>query len=305
MLATIVIIPTRNDKKSLERILDSLECSISIFDTLIIDSDSSDGSLEVARLRIKNVFSIHGDEFNHGGTRQIMVDRNPDYCFYVFLTQDAILANQDSIDKIVKPFHDPLVGAVCGRQIPHNDASHLASHARIFNYPEESQVNSLEDSHRLGLKTAFLSNSFAAYRATALKDAGGFPDHVIFGEDMYVAARMLQKGWKIAYAADAKCLHSHNYTLVEEFRRYFDNGVFHARDPWIREMLGGTAGEGGRYVFSELRFLGWKRFYLWPLSLLRNAVKLIAFRMGLLERYLPDKLKHRFSMNQKFWMKSE
>jgi rhamnosyltransferase len=211
------------------------------------------------------------------------------------------LASQDAVSNILKLFHDPMVGAVCGRQLPHLDATILARHARIFNYPDKSRVKSLEDASLLGLKTAFLSNSFAAYRANALKDAGGFPDHVIFGEDMYVAAKMLQKGWKIAYAAKAECRHSHNYTLVEEFRRYFDNGVFHAREPWIREMLGGAGGEGIRYVISELRFLGWKHLYLWPSSIFRNGLKLLAFRLGLLERYIPRKTKMLLSMNRAYW----
>ena len=43
------------------------------------------------------------------------------------------------------------------------------------------------------MKTAFNSNSFAAYRRKALKDVGGFPINTILSEDMYVTAKMLLK----------------------------------------------------------------------------------------------------------------
>ena len=83
--------------------------------------------------------------------------------------------------------------------------------------------------------------------------------------------------WWVAYAGNAQCRHSHNYSIAEEFERYFDMGVFHAREPWIRQTFGGAGGEGLRYVKSELKFLGLRHWYLWPSALLRNAVKLLGY----------------------------
>ena len=85
----------------------------------------------------------------------------------------------------------------------------------------------------IGIKAAFLSNSFAAYRRSALESVGGFPSDTIFGEDTFAAAKMLLNGWKIAYSAEATVYHSHNLTFIEEFRRYFDIGVFHSREKWF------------------------------------------------------------------------
>lgn len=245
------IVPTYNGRKDLARLLDSLAGQTAEFDTFIVDSSSKDGTLELARERVSNVTVISSVEFNHGGTRQLMIDKHPGYDIYVYLTQDACLAEKTAIEQLVKPFSDPKVGAVCGRQLPHLDATPLAQHARLFNYPEGVQIKVMADAPSLGIKTAFMSNSFAAYRGAALKAAGGFPVHVIFAEDMYLTAKMLMQGWKVAYAGDAQCRHSHNYTLMEEFKRYFDMGVFHAREPWIRENFGGAGGEGLRYVKSE------------------------------------------------------
>jgi rhamnosyltransferase len=295
------IVPTYNGRKDLARLLDSLAGQTAEFDTFIVDSSSKDGTLELARERVSNVTVIPSAEFNHGGTRQLMIDKNPGYDIYVYLTQDACLAEKAAIEQLLKPFSDPRVGAVCGRQLPHLDATPLAQHARLFNYPDGIQVKVMADAPSLGIKTAFMSNSFAAYRSAALKAAGGFPGHVIFAEDMYLTAKMLMQGWKVAYAGDAQCRHSHNYSLMEEFKRYFDMGVFHAREPWIRENFGGAGGEGLRYVKSELSFLGLGRFYLWPSAIVRNSVKLAGYKLGQQDARLPISLKRKLGMYRRYW----
>lgn len=295
------IIPTFNGKADLDRLLVSLKNQSTRFDIFIVDSSSTDGTQELARECVSNITVIPSTEFNHGGTRQRMVDQNSEYDVYVFLTQDACLADTQAMARIVAPFADLEVGAVCGRQLPNLDAAPLAEHARFFNYPEGGQVKSMADVPRLGIKTAFMSNSFAAYRRVALNAVGGFPLHVIFAEDMYVAAKMLMAGWKVAYAGNAQCRHSHNYTIIEEFERYFDMGVFHAREPWIRQNFGGAGGEGMRYVKSELKFLGFGRWYLWPSAIVRNAVKLFGYKLGQQEAKLPIGLKRRLGMYKRYW----
>jgi rhamnosyltransferase len=301
VIRVALIIPTRNGEEDLARLLESVGAQTRRCDVFVVDSSSSDRTIEVAYASGAVVSVIPISEFNHGGTRQKMVVTKPDYDIYVFLTQDAYLADPDALEHLIVPFSDEKVGAVCGRQLPHKDANELAEHARFFNYPPESRIKSMADSPVLGIKTPFISNSFAAYRREALLGVGGFPSNVILSEDMYVAARMLMAGWKVAYAGDARCHHSHNYTLLQEFRRYFDQGVFHSREPWIRESFGGAGGEGLRYVKSELRYLGFRRFYLWPSSLLRNALKLMGYKLGQHESKLPLWLKRRLSMHRGFW----
>lgn len=295
------IVPTYNGRQDFARLLDSLDKQSAQFDLFVVDSSSGDGTGELAHSRVKNFVTIPSSQFNHGGTRQMMVDQSSQYDIYVFMTQDAYLEDIYAIERLIIPFSDERVGAVCGRQLPHSNASPLAQHARFFNYPKTSQIKSLEDATALGLKAAFMSNSFAAYRSQALDAVGGFPEHVIFAEDMYVAAKMLLSGWKIAYAGGANCRHSHNYTLIEEFRRYFDMGVFHAREPWIRQHFGGAGGEGLRYVKSELSFLGISSLYLWPSAILRNACKLLAYKLGQNEHRMSIGLKKKLGMYKGYW----
>lgn len=298
---TACLIPTYNGETDLPKLLDSIQNQTLVVSVFIADSSSTDRTVQIAKERGVEITPISKDLFNHGGTRQLLADRYQGYDVFVYLTQDAYLADPSSLERMLAYFDDPEVGAVCGRQLPHLDARPLARHARLFNYPEGSLTKTLEDAPRLGIKTAFMSNSFAAYRAAALKKVGGFPSNVILSEDMYVAAKMLMGDWKIVYSGEAKCYHSHNYTIAEEARRYFDIGVFHARESWIRKTFGGAGGEGLRFVRSELSFLGARSWFLWPSSLLRNAVKLFAYKLGQKEKHLPLALKKHLGMNKGFW----
>ncbi len=298
------IVPTYNGEKTIEKLINSLEIQDVDFDLYIVDSSSSDNTIDLLAGKYTELFSIPTKEFDHGSTRQYVVDTKPGYDFYVFMTQDAYLSGKDSLRKLMSPFKESCVGAVCGRQIPHLDANLFAQHARIFNYPNISQIKTIQDASVLGIKTAFISNSFAAYRKDALSASGGFPGGIIFAEDMFVAAKMLTLGWNIAYAADAICFHSHNYTITQEFKRYFDMGVFHNKEPWIRHKFGGAGGEGLKFVTSELKFLGWRNGWLYPFCIFRNFIKLTAFKFGLNSKYLPLSIIKKLSMNKYYWEKN-
>ena len=297
------IIPTLNAERELALLLDSLLIQTKKIDIYIVDSSSKDETVKVATERIgkEHVVNITKADFDHGQTRQFMFDKYPGYDFYLYLTQDVILEDPKAIYTLVQYFDDTNVGAVFGRQLPHANATPFAKHARFFNYPESPKIKSFDDIKTQGIKAAFLSNSFAAYRSECLRNIGGFPSNTIFAEDMYVAAKMILSGWYVAYAGDSLCLHSHNYSIAQEFSRYFDMGVFHAHNPWIREKFGGAGGEGLRFVKSELNYLGIRYFYLWPVSILRNGFKLLGYKLGSHENYFPCFIKKYLGSNKRYW----
>jgi rhamnosyltransferase len=301
-MSAAVIVPTLNAGSVwVDWINALLATGTNVNDVYIIDSGSSDNTVMLSSNAGFNIRKIEPGTFNHGGTRQLAVTNLTSYDLVVFLTQDAVLCDLDSIQKLLKPFGDNRIGAVCGRQLPNLNAGVIEAHARLFNYTEASSIHSIKDASEKGLKVAFLSNSFAAYRVSALLDVGGFPKNVIFGEDMYIAGKMLKAGYKLAYAADACVYHSHNYSLMQEFKRYFDMGVFHAMEPWIRRDLGSAESEGKRFVISEMRYLSKNAFWRMPEGLLRTVLKYLGFRLGLLEKRLPDVLKVKLSMSPGFF----
>jgi rhamnosyltransferase len=272
---------------------------------LIVDSGSSDESAAVFRAAGLKVLGIPPSEFNHGRTRQMCVNMASDAGIIIFLTQDAFFVDQVALERLIHSFEDEKVGAAYGRQLPRNGASLVEAHARHFNYPPESRIKAASDIPLLGIKTAFLSNSFAAYRRTALKEVGGFPDDVIMGEDVCVAAKMILSGWKIAYCADASVFHSHNYTISQEFGRYFDIGVFHRREGWLIREFGRAEGEGMRYLKSEIaHLLRKKRYGLLPASLLRTVAKYLGYLLGSNYEKVPAGVIRKVSMHREWWEKA-
>lgn len=295
------VVPTYNGRVDFLRLKDSLKLQNYKFDLIVVDSNSNDGTGEIATNFADYFIQIDKKDFNHGGTRQLIIDTFPNYDVYVYLTQDVILANEQSIDNIIEPFADEKVDAVYGRQLPHDNATIFSAHAREFSYPKDSIMKSKKDIPILGLKAAFLSNSFAAYRAQSLNSIGGFPKNAIFAEDMFVAAKIILNGGYIFYASNALCKHSHNYTLIEEFQRYFDMGVFHAREAWIAKSFGNAGGEGIKYLRSEIKYIGLKKFYLWPISILKNGIKYIGYKLGNNENIIPRGIKRKIGMSKIFW----
>jgi rhamnosyltransferase len=247
------------------------------------------------------VHTIARAEFNHGSTRQLAVELLSDVEVLVFLTQDAVLAEPWAIDELLRYFDDPKVAAAYGRQLPRPKSTAIEAHARIFNYPAESDVRTLASREQLGFKAIFISNSFAAYRRAALVAVGGFPRDVIFGEDTITAARLLLSGWKIAYVAEARVYHSHSYTLTQDFKRYFDIGVLHVRERWLLREFGRTSGEGTRFVRSELKYLWPQYWWLIPSALMRTMLKLVGYKLGKIENRLSLGWKRRLSMHYRFW----
>jgi len=299
-----LIVPTLNAGPRWQEWLDAYrQQTVHPQNVIIIDSSSTDGTPELARGAGFVVHTISRSDFNHGGTRQMGVELAAPSEFVIFLTQDAILASPSSLECLVASFQNPDVVAAYGRQLPHKDATPVEAFARIFNYPAQSQIKTLKDTSSLGIKTAFISNSFAAYRRSTLLQIGGFPDHTILCEDVFVSARMLLLKQKIAYCADALVHHSHAYGSFEEFRRYFDIGVFHASEPWLMQNFG-VRGEGLRFVFSEMKYLLEVSPGSIPGACFRDFLKFIGYHLGLSEKHIPTVIKHQLSMHPSFWQKN-
>lgn len=270
---------------------------------VVIDSASDDGAPEAAEAAGMLVHRIDRVDFNHGTTRQQAVEQFAAHAdVVVFLTQDALLADPMALQQLVSALDDHQVGAAYGRQLPHPNATPVAAHARLFNYPADSHQRRWADVAEFGLKTCFLSNSFAAYRVQALREVGGFPAQVILGEDMHLAARLLKAGYGIRYQAQAAVYHSHNYSMLAEFRRYFDIGVFHAQQHWLTQDFGGAGSEGLRFVRSEMVYMLKHAPWRLPEVACRTALKALGYRLGRRHESLSKRVCSSLSMHKGYWV---
>lgn len=298
-----VVIPTYNGGSLWEECASSIAAqTIKPEIVYVIDSSSSDLTVDIAKSYGFQIKVIPSRLFNHGSTRNLAARDLGNTDVVIFMTQDAVLDSYDAFEKMIEPFCSySNVAAVCGRQIPHIGANPLAKHARFFNYPEKTEIKSKNDIHDLGIKAAFISNSFSAYRVDVFNKLGGFPENTILSEDMYLAAKMILADYKIIYNSDACVRHSHNYTPLQEFKRYFDIGVFHADNQFIMQSFGSAGGEGVKYVVSEIKYLLKNAPLLIPKSIYTMCMKFLGFKLGLNYKCLPLLLVKSFSMHKGFW----
>ena len=301
-----LIIPTLNAESELEQLLLSLRMQTRQPDRIIvIDSSSDDRTAEIWREAGADVHIILRSDFNHGGTRMKGVKLAADDCeVVIFMTQDAILHTEDAFECILSVFEGVTTASAYGRQLPREGGGAIESYSRLFSYGKMTTRRSKADISEVGFRTAFCSNAFSAFRISALLEVGGFPQHTIFGEDMLATAELILAGHSHCYVAEAQVRHSHSYTLLQEFRRYFDVGVMHVHHKKLIENFGSPSGAGLAFVIGEIRYLLGTAFWRIPEALVRSGLKFTAYKMGRLEHKLSLEWKRRLSMHKRFWAES-
>ncbi|WP_099466972.1 glycosyltransferase [Konateibacter massiliensis] len=243
---------------------------------------------------------ISQQKFDHGGTRD-MAARKSDADIVVFMTQDAMPEDEFVIEKLTECFDDSDIGAAYARQLPADDCNEIERFTRSFNYPEKSSVKSLADIDRLGIKTYFCSNVCAAYEKELYTSLGGFIRHTIFNEDMIFASKIIRSGKKIAYCAEARVVHSHNYTNKQQLKRNFDLGVSQQDNADAFYGLK-SEGEGIKLVMQTAKhcFKIKKPFLIFDLFF-KSGFKYIGYWLGKHYASLPQWLIYRLTMNLEYW----
>jgi rhamnosyltransferase len=275
-----VIIPTLDAGSRLGRLLLSLRKQTIPMEVIVVDSSSTDNTAAIAKDHNVTLISIDKKDFNHGATRNAATLHAKGDIF-VFLTQDCLPYNDECIGNLVKPLKEPDIATRYGRQIPRDDAKPTEQFARYFNYPEQPTVKGLSDVKQLGIKTFFFSNVFSAIRRKEFEELGGFPDNVVMFEDMIYAAKLIRNGYRIAYVPEAKVIHSHNYSLAEQFKRYFYAGVSFKKQPRFLEYAKADQ-EGVRFLKRQVRYLLNNKAYRWvPYAVTEAMVKYLGYKLGL------------------------
>ena len=258
------------------------------------------GSRFLAEHKKLSIHHISKKEFDHGKSRNLGAKKS-DADIFVYMTQDAVPANEHLIEKLIAPLADENVACSYARQLPDADSTMTEKLTREFNYPAKGSVKSKEDLGELGIKTYFCSNVCCAYNAKIFRELKGFINHTIFNEDMIYAAKVIGKGYKIAYAADAEVIHSHNYSGKQQLHRNFDLGVSQADHPDIFESVSSES-EGIKMVketIGRLKELGYAKEI--PNYILTSGCKYIGYRLGKNYKKLPKWLVRKCTMSPMYW----
>ena len=298
-----VIIPAYHPGKEFATLIKRLEKqSVPIHRIIVMNTEESMWNKEWEKL--SDVMEIHHlakSEFDHGGTRARAAELS-DEDVMIFMTQDAMPVDRELLAELLKALEqDENIAAAYARQLPNAECSFVERYTRAFNYPDRSVVKTKEDMDQYGIKTFFCSNVCAAYKKDIYQKQRGFVRRTIFNEDMIYAGGLIQAGYGIAYAAEAKVIHSHNYNCMQQFHRNFDLGVSQAEHPEIFEGVP-SEGEGMRLVKKTLSHLVRSgKMWLIPGFVLQCAGKYAGYLAGKNFRRLPKKFVLWCTMSPNYW----
>lgn len=251
------------------------------------------------------VIHVSKKEFDHGGTRQLGAETS-DADVIMFMTQDAMPSDAYLVENMVQNLNsteikEGTVAVAYGRQLPNSDCGIVERYTRQFNYPETGRIKYKSDIAILGIKTFFCSDVCAAYRRDLFMALGGFESPIIFNEDMFFAAKAVMAGYGVSYEAKACVIHSHNYSVKQQFHRNFDLAVSQTTHPEIFEQISSEA-EGMKLVKSTIKYLFKirKPYLIWNLGW-QCVGKYAGFFMGKRYKKLSRKRILKYTMNQEYW----
>ena len=298
-----VIIPAYHPGKEFATLIKRLEKqSVPIHRIIVMNTEESMWNKEWEKLSdAMEVHHLTKEEFDHGGTRARAAELS-DSDVMVFMTQDAMPADRELLAELLKALdQEENIAAAYARQLPNAECSFVERYTRAFNYPDTSLVKTKADLDKYGIKTFFCSNVCAAYKKDIYEKQGGFVRRTIFNEDMIYAGGLIQAGYGIAYAAEARVIHSHNYNCMQQFHRNFDLGVSQAEHPEIFEGVP-SEGEGMRLVKKTLAYLIHSgRIWLIPGFVLQCAGKYAGYLAVKKFRKLPRKFILWCTMSPNYW----
>ncbi|HVS88019.1 MAG TPA: glycosyltransferase [Candidatus Acidoferrum sp.] len=292
-----ILLLTKNEERNIGaclRALFSQKCA-EPFEVILVDSGSTDCTLEIARSYPVRIEQIPSEAFHHACTRNFAAGLANGQ-FLVYLAADALPASNTWLGALIANFADPSVGAVYGRHLPRPGSTLERQDALDAVYGDARLVKDASSRQKLGYRYYHLSTVNAAIRRDVWQ-ATRFPEDLKVFEDLGIAKRILDSGWMIVYEPGACVYHSHQHTTVGLFKRYFDIGVTLKRlDMWNDQARSSMLQDfWGLLKKKVTRFDGNGASRLVGASIRQDLAKSAGIFLGLNEHYLPLALKRRSS----------
>jgi glycosyltransferase involved in cell wall biosynthesis len=230
-----VAIPVLNGARYLDEVLGAVRAQRTDreVELLIVDSGSTDGSLDIAEAHGARIHRIDRRDFSHGGTRNRMMEMAAGE-HVAFITQDATPAHERWLAALLEGFEQAGdVALVFGPHDARPDASHMIKAEMERHFATWGEGGTRIDVQRLPRD----ATSLAAYRGfpgrwTFFSDVNGcvarwawrqvpYRD-VPYAEDQLLGREMIEAGFAKVFHPEARVKHSHDYPPLDFLRRYFD-----------------------------------------------------------------------------------
>jgi rhamnosyltransferase len=292
-----VLILTKNEAHNISHCLDAVlsQESSGRPEVILIDSGSADQTLNIAGRYPVQLYRIAAESFHHARTRNLAAElAHGEYL--VYLAADALPCSPNWLGALLRNFEDSTVGAVYGRHVPRPDASIERRGVLNTMYGDMPVVKSAACKADLGYRYYHFSTVNCAIRKQVWQQTR-FPQDLNVCEDVAIATRILDAGWKIIYEPEAAVYHTHDFSSLRLFRRYFDLGVVYRRlNIWDHKNKAMLLRDGLRSLREKLN-LSQNHYGITARSAgaCQDAVKYAGLVLGRNERLIPRALKRRLS----------
>lgn len=291
-----IVILTKNNGTTIGKVLQQIQAQQirNDYEIIVVDSGSSDDTIQKVSGFNVILYTIPPGEFGHGRTRNLASGyATGDYI--VYLSADAIPANENWLKNLVDKLATENVAATFGRQIPYENTPLMERFFILRNYPPI--INEPYSIKGFNMN-AFFSNVNSAIKRSVWKNIK-FNEELIISEDHDWARRANELGYKIEYVADAAVFHSHNYGLKQVFKRYFDSGVSFSQ----MYMKPAVLSNGIKYFIDEIMYVGRENYIKIPYAICYDIFKFTGFFFGFRHKWIPESIKMYLSMHAYYWKK--
>lgn len=265
-----IIMLVKNGERYLAESLTRVFAQVGVtFEVIAIDSGSTDRSRAILQQFPVHMHQIAPQAFNHGATRNLGAElAHADSQFLVYLTQDATPSDERWLANLLEPFaEDEAVAGVFSRHVPRAGSSPALVRQLTTVWQSggrERLVKAMPDDPHIYLRDrlyyAYFSDTSSALRRRIWEQHPYRP--LNFAEDADWADRVLQAGYKIVFEPASCVVHSHDYSVMEQFRQnvdhvagmktLFPDNVYSGYKHWLR-LFGGIPGQvrqDWRYILS-------------------------------------------------------
>lgn len=223
-----IVIPTRNGMDTLPAVFDALGRQVHEFEVevVVIDTESTDGTLDLVRTRAAHLLQTTAAQFNHGLTRNEAIAASSG-SFVILLSQDAVPADDQWLKALVSPLREsPTLAGTFARQMPRPDAGVIARHyhahwAGSSHVPVVARIEGVDAFESMRplerMRRCTFDNVCSCVRRTVWEELPFAKTPI--AEDLAWARQVLLAGHELAFVPDAVVIHSHARPAAYEFER--------------------------------------------------------------------------------------
>lgn len=209
-----VVIPTYNGLQDLRNLIPKLKSQKDVkLEIVVVDSGSTDGTIEYLKGEKIKLIQISQKEFSHSFARNLGI-KNSKGKYVMVMTQDASPSSEYWIIKLLQPLLKGKAVATMCKQSPRQDCDLYGKITIYFNNEffginNNDSITSMPLNHdKLSIRKNAQLDDVACMIRKDIFDK--YEYRGVYGEDLDLGIRLIEDNYSIARFASVDVIHSHN-----------------------------------------------------------------------------------------------